>query len=74
VWVIYPHSREVIVHTPDGLARTYSGSDMLEKFDVLPRDLNVLLLSCLGKESSTAKSETKVQRLGCSWLRLWQTI
>jgi Uma2 family endonuclease len=36
VWVIYPRMREVIVHTPDGLARAYSGSDVLEQFDILP--------------------------------------
>ncbi len=36
VWVIYPHSQEVIVHTPDGLARTYGPNDVLENFNVLP--------------------------------------
>jgi Uma2 family endonuclease len=36
VWVIYPRTQEVIVHTPDGLARTYSRNDVLGEFDVLP--------------------------------------
>ena len=36
VWVIYPRSREVIVHTPDGLAKTYSHDDELTGFEVLP--------------------------------------
>lgn len=36
VWVIYPRSREVVVHTPDGLARAYSGDDRLEDAAVLP--------------------------------------
>lgn len=36
VWTIYPRTREVVVHTPDGLARTYSGTDVLEHPDVLP--------------------------------------
>lgn len=36
VWVVYPRTREVVVHTPDGLARTYGSSDTLERFDVLP--------------------------------------
>jgi Uma2 family endonuclease len=36
VWTIYPRTREVIVHTPDGLARTYSREDVLADPDVLP--------------------------------------
>jgi len=37
VWVVYPRSKEVLVHTPDGLARTVSGSDaVLEDVAVLP--------------------------------------
>lgn len=30
VWVVYPSTREVIVHTPDGLARTYGPDTTLE--------------------------------------------
>ena len=36
VWTVYPRTREVIVHTTDGLARTYGESDTLEFPDVLP--------------------------------------
>jgi Uma2 family endonuclease len=36
VWVIYPRSREVVVHTPDGLARTYGAGDVLQGFESLP--------------------------------------
>jgi Uma2 family endonuclease len=36
VWVIYPRSREVIVHTPDGLAKTYNSNDRLTNIDLLP--------------------------------------
>ncbi len=36
VWVVYPRTREVVVHTPDGLARTYGSGDTLERFDILP--------------------------------------
>lgn len=36
VWTIYPDTREVIAHTPDGLARTYGEDDILEHPDVLP--------------------------------------
>jgi Uma2 family endonuclease len=36
VWTIYPRSREVIVHTPDGLARTYNLKDTLEFPAILP--------------------------------------
>ncbi len=36
VWVAYPKSRDVIAHTPDGLARTFRESDTLTAPDVLP--------------------------------------
>jgi Uma2 family endonuclease len=36
VWTIYPRTREVIVHTPDGIARTYNIDDTLMYSDVLP--------------------------------------
>ena len=36
VWVVYPKTREVVVHTPDGLARAYGPGDTLEGFDLLP--------------------------------------
>lgn len=36
VWTIYPRTQEVIVHTPDGLARTYTRTMILEFPDVLP--------------------------------------
>ncbi len=36
MWVISPRTREVIVHTPDGLARTYTEMDGLEGFTRLP--------------------------------------
>lgn len=36
VWTIYPRTQEVIVHTADGLARTYSNEDVLEYPKVLP--------------------------------------
>jgi Uma2 family endonuclease len=36
VWTIHPEEREVIAHTPDGLARTYREGDILEHSDVLP--------------------------------------
>lgn len=36
VWVVYPRSRRVIVHTPDGLARTYGGDAILESPELLP--------------------------------------
>jgi Uma2 family endonuclease len=36
VWVLYPRAQEVVVHTPDGIARTYRGNDLLEFPDVLP--------------------------------------
>jgi len=36
VWTVYPRTREVVVHTADGLARTYSADDILEHPNVLP--------------------------------------
>lgn len=36
VWTVYPHTREVIVHTADGIARTYGEIDTLEFPDMLP--------------------------------------
>lgn len=36
VWVVYPRTREVVVHTPDGLARTYEDESVLEGFENLP--------------------------------------
>jgi Uma2 family endonuclease len=36
VWVVYPRSQEVLVHTPDGAAYTYSGQDILQHADMLP--------------------------------------
>jgi Uma2 family endonuclease len=35
VWTIYPRTEEVIVHTPDGLARTYGPNDTIEFPDLL---------------------------------------
>lgn len=36
VWTVYPRTGEVIVHTPDGLARTYTTGDTLAFLDILP--------------------------------------
>jgi len=36
VWTIYPRTHDVVVHTADRLARTYSGADVLEFPEVLP--------------------------------------
>ena len=36
VWTIYPRTSEVVAHTADGWARTYSRDDVLEPLDVLP--------------------------------------
>ena len=36
VWVVYPGTKEVVVHTPDGLARTYGEEDVLKGFESLP--------------------------------------
>jgi Uma2 family endonuclease len=36
VWTVYPRSREVVVHTADGLARTFADEDVIEFPEVLP--------------------------------------
>lgn len=36
VWVVYPTTRTVIAHTPDGLARNFLESDTITAPDVLP--------------------------------------
>ncbi len=36
VWVVYPGTEEVVVHTPDGLARTLGVDDTLSAPDALP--------------------------------------
>ncbi len=36
IWVVYPRSRSITVHTPDGLARTYGPEASLESPDLLP--------------------------------------
>ncbi len=36
VWTVYPRREEAVVHTPDGLARTHKGDDVIEYPDVLP--------------------------------------
>jgi Uma2 family endonuclease len=36
VWVISPRTQKVVVHTPDGLARTYSRQDTLTHETILP--------------------------------------
>lgn len=36
VWVVYPDTRSVVVHTPDGLARLLGPDDVLTGGDALP--------------------------------------
>lgn len=36
VWTIYPRGREVVVHTSDGLARTYTSTMTLAFSEILP--------------------------------------
>lgn len=36
VWVVYPRRRELLVHTPDGLARTYGAEATLTRPELLP--------------------------------------
>lgn len=36
VWVVYPSRRDVVAHTPDGNAHTYTVVDRLENVAVLP--------------------------------------
>jgi Uma2 family endonuclease len=35
VWVVYPRTQQIVIHTPDGIARTLKGEDRLE-FNLLP--------------------------------------
>jgi Uma2 family endonuclease len=36
MWIVYPRSRQVVVHTADGVARTFGGDDTLASDEVLP--------------------------------------
>ncbi len=36
VWQVYPENREIVVHFPDGTARTYSVGDIIPGGDLLP--------------------------------------
>ena len=36
VWVVHPRTRAVVVHTPDGAARTLGAEDVLDAPDLLP--------------------------------------
>ena len=36
IWVVYARTREVIAHTPDGLARTFREGDILQDPSLLP--------------------------------------
>ena len=36
VWVVYPRTREVVAHTPDGLAQTYDQDAILTAPTILP--------------------------------------
>ena len=36
VWVVYPNTRSVAVHTPDGIVRTLRAGDTLDGGDVIP--------------------------------------
>lgn len=36
MWVVYPRSKQVVVHTADGVARTLAGDDQLVSPDILP--------------------------------------
>ena len=36
VWVIYPRRQQIVVHTPDGLARTLQAQDALQAPELLP--------------------------------------
>ncbi len=36
VWEVYPTTREVVGHEPDGTSRAYTGEDRLEEAEVLP--------------------------------------
>jgi Uma2 family endonuclease len=50
VWVVYPRTREVIVHTPDGLAHTYGSAGTLEQFELLQAS-RAPLRNCLAEEA-----------------------
>jgi Uma2 family endonuclease len=52
VWVVYPDSREVIAHTPDGLARTYGPDATLEFPDLLP-GFSCTVAQVMGEESAS---------------------
>lgn len=36
VWVVYPSKQDIVAHTPDGKARTFTATDQLEDETVLP--------------------------------------
>ena len=36
VWVAFPRTRQIVVHTPDGLAKTLNATDELSSPDLLP--------------------------------------
>ncbi len=36
VWLVYPQTRQVVIHRPDGSAHTYGPDDALDGGDVLP--------------------------------------
>ncbi|GLC24437.1 Uma2 family endonuclease [Roseisolibacter agri] len=36
VWVVYPDTRSIVAHTPDGLARLHGPDDAIDGGDVLP--------------------------------------
>ena len=36
VWNVYPRTKEVVAHTPDGLSRTFAENDILRDDTVLP--------------------------------------
>jgi Uma2 family endonuclease len=36
VWLIYPNTREVVVHLPDGHSQVYGESDVLEFPVIMP--------------------------------------
>jgi len=36
VWTVYPRTRTVVAHTPEGIARTFGENDTLEFREVLP--------------------------------------
>jgi Uma2 family endonuclease len=36
VWLVYPESREIVVHLPDSTARTYRLGEVIDGGDLLP--------------------------------------